>query len=135
MPSDGGEIIEAWLTYLETAQPSHGSLLTRTVEAVGPPPAVTSGGAIVTIGEHLEYWSAVGFTQSYAGSRADRFRIKAWLDYSDAENAGDEQKMVRDLARARFWESVRDWVQSVDPLPLRPETEPAWLAALSREPT
>jgi hypothetical protein len=131
MATEGATIIEAWLHQLELTQPSHGPLLRSTVEAVGPPPAVYEDGSIESIGNGIKYWVAAGFTQSYASLTADRFRTDAWLNYGKAETAGDELRMVDELARARFWESVGGWAATVDPLPIRPEKDPSWLTELT----
>lgn len=127
MDSKEHTIIMAYLQFLEAAQPQHGPLLVTTVEAVGPPPAVDSNGAIRTISESLQYWTAVGFTRSYASAMADNFATNSWLQYGDAESTKDEPKMVSELARARFWKSVSEWLKETDPLPMRPATDPAWL--------
>jgi hypothetical protein len=127
MESKEHKIITAYLQHLEATQPQYGPLLVSTVEAVGPPPAVDSDGSIRTISESLHYWTAVGFTRSYASAMADHMATDAWLKYGDAESEKDEATMVSELARARFWKSVSEWLKEIDPLPMRPATDPAWL--------
>lgn len=127
---NGSDIIEAWLDELEAMQPEYGPLLQSTLDLVGNLPAVGADGNIYTV-SHNRYWTAVGYSQSYARNRADGRRIDAVLAEAQAKDAGNEPAMVRKETEAEFWATVQGWVNSNEPSRMLPDVLPSWLARFS----
>jgi len=127
MSDRSNEMIEAWITAMEAAQPQYGPLLQSTVDEVGYP-AIDDQGKIRTIGERFAFWGAIGFMQGYAGSRTEnRYYDIMGRQYPALEAAGDEEGMVLARKRGQFFESLSQWIRSNEPEGLPMKSTPDWL--------
>jgi hypothetical protein len=132
--SRGSEMIEAWIAHMERAQPQYGPLLQSTVDEVGPLPAIDEGGAIRTIREDIKFWMAAGYAQAYAATLVDHKRINVMGgEYPKLREAGDEEGMVLARQKGKFYETLRDWIKSTEPMQLPMKQIPDWLAPFMKE--
>ncbi len=126
--SRSSEMIIAWIKAMEAAQPQYGALLQSTVDQVGYP-AIDSSGIIRTIRDDMEYWGAVGYMGGFAGTRVENMMYEALgSDYPKCKAAGDEEGMVRAMAKGKFYESFAAWIKGTEPQKLPMKEIPDWLA-------
>lgn len=126
--SRAADMILAWIKAMEEAQPQYGPLLQSTIDEVGYP-AIDSRGVIRTIREDLDYWGAVGYMGGFAGNRLETMMYEALgSEYPKCKAEGDEEGMVRALAKGKFYETFGKWVKATEPQKLPMEEIPDWLA-------
>jgi len=100
----------SWLGQLEPGRPEDGTFTTAVVEAAGPLPILL--GNFGPKGSTMDIAYSKDFAKTFAETIAEnKYWAPAWSAYGDVKSAGDPDATGKELARARYWSAVIEWIK------------------------